>query len=205
MNLLTISPWCVRYLDFPDMMHTCTLKLYLVSLVELLLLQWLTALMLCSLQSYVLDVHPFNPRIAMSAGYDGRIIVWDVSSWLFMSFMLTHYSLHARYVIHSLAISFSRSGRAHLFAYILLGISWLMENFLRKFLNILLKIMSTYWPSICFTTFQVETKSFNFIFVAISILIFATVQKFHMSFEYTESGSLYFHTRRSCSIWRLSY
>jgi hypothetical protein len=30
-------------------------------------------------QSYVLDVHPFNPRIAMSAGYDGRTIVWDVS------------------------------------------------------------------------------------------------------------------------------
>ncbi|XP_048336119.2 uncharacterized protein LOC107406056 isoform X1 [Ziziphus jujuba] len=28
--------------------------------------------------SYVLDVHPFNPRIAMSAGYDGRIIVWDI-------------------------------------------------------------------------------------------------------------------------------
>ncbi|KAB5527371.1 hypothetical protein DKX38_021218 [Salix brachista] len=28
--------------------------------------------------SYVLDVHPFNPRIAMSAGYDGRLIVWDI-------------------------------------------------------------------------------------------------------------------------------
>ncbi|CAK8572720.1 unnamed protein product [Lathyrus sativus] len=28
--------------------------------------------------SYVLDVHPFNPRIAMSAGYDGRTIVWDI-------------------------------------------------------------------------------------------------------------------------------
>ncbi|XP_038700956.1 PH-interacting protein-like isoform X2 [Tripterygium wilfordii] len=28
--------------------------------------------------TYVLDVHPFNPRIAMSAGYDGRIIVWDI-------------------------------------------------------------------------------------------------------------------------------
>lgn len=33
----------------------------------------------CSWQTYVLDVHPFNPRIAMSAGYDGRTIVWDVS------------------------------------------------------------------------------------------------------------------------------
>jgi WD40 repeat protein len=30
-------------------------------------------------QTYVLDVHPFNPRIAMSAGYDGRVIIWDVS------------------------------------------------------------------------------------------------------------------------------
>ncbi|KAH7578253.1 hypothetical protein JRO89_XS01G0359900 [Xanthoceras sorbifolium] len=28
--------------------------------------------------SYVLDVHPFNPRIAMSAGYDGRTIIWDI-------------------------------------------------------------------------------------------------------------------------------
>ncbi|KAF6156947.1 hypothetical protein GIB67_039708 [Kingdonia uniflora] len=28
--------------------------------------------------TYVLDVHPFNPRMAMSAGYDGRTIVWDV-------------------------------------------------------------------------------------------------------------------------------
>ncbi|KAL0388872.1 UNVERIFIED_CONTAM: Bromodomain and WD repeat-containing DDB [Sesamum radiatum] len=27
--------------------------------------------------TYVLDVHPFNPRIAMSAGYDGKTIVWD--------------------------------------------------------------------------------------------------------------------------------
>ncbi|KAL5996374.1 hypothetical protein ACLOJK_026451 [Asimina triloba] len=29
-------------------------------------------------KTYVLDVHPFNPRIAMSAGYDGRTIVWDI-------------------------------------------------------------------------------------------------------------------------------
>ncbi|GAB4843025.1 hypothetical protein Ancab_013002 [Ancistrocladus abbreviatus] len=28
--------------------------------------------------TFVLDVHPFNPRIAMSAGYDGRTIVWDI-------------------------------------------------------------------------------------------------------------------------------
>ncbi|XP_062083588.1 uncharacterized protein LOC133789944 isoform X2 [Humulus lupulus] len=31
-----------------------------------------------SASSYVLDVHPFNPRIAMSAGYDGQTIVWDI-------------------------------------------------------------------------------------------------------------------------------
>jgi hypothetical protein len=35
--------------------------------------------MMVMLQTYVLDVHPFNPRIAMSAGYDGRVIIWDVS------------------------------------------------------------------------------------------------------------------------------
>ncbi|CAL9207093.1 unnamed protein product, partial [Musa hybrid cultivar] len=27
--------------------------------------------------TFVLDVHPFNPRIAMSAGYDGKMIIWD--------------------------------------------------------------------------------------------------------------------------------
>uniref|UniRef100_A0ACD5YPN7 Uncharacterized protein n=1 Tax=Avena sativa TaxID=4498 RepID=A0ACD5YPN7_AVESA len=29
-------------------------------------------------QTFVLDVHPFNPRIAMSAGYDGKTIIWDI-------------------------------------------------------------------------------------------------------------------------------
>lgn len=28
--------------------------------------------------TYVLDVHPFNPRIAMSAGYDGLTYIWDI-------------------------------------------------------------------------------------------------------------------------------
>ncbi|CAA0831983.1 Unknown protein [Striga hermonthica] len=28
--------------------------------------------------TYVLDVHPFNPRIAMSAGYDGKTVLWDI-------------------------------------------------------------------------------------------------------------------------------
>ncbi|KAG9144002.1 hypothetical protein Leryth_013883 [Lithospermum erythrorhizon] len=31
-----------------------------------------------SASTYVLDVHPFNPRIAMSAGYDGKTIIWDI-------------------------------------------------------------------------------------------------------------------------------
>ncbi|GBG59276.1 hypothetical protein CBR_g32291 [Chara braunii] len=31
-----------------------------------------------SQQTYVLDVHPFDPRIAMSAGYDGSVILWDI-------------------------------------------------------------------------------------------------------------------------------
>ncbi|KAK8961052.1 hypothetical protein KSP40_PGU017987 [Platanthera guangdongensis] len=29
-------------------------------------------------KTFVLDVHPFNPRIAMSAGYDGKTIIWDI-------------------------------------------------------------------------------------------------------------------------------
>ncbi|XP_042432587.1 bromodomain and WD repeat-containing protein 1-like isoform X2 [Zingiber officinale] len=28
--------------------------------------------------TFVLDVHPFDPRIAMSAGYDGKLIIWDI-------------------------------------------------------------------------------------------------------------------------------
>lgn len=28
--------------------------------------------------TFVLDVHPYDPRIAMSAGYDGRVFVWDI-------------------------------------------------------------------------------------------------------------------------------
>ncbi|XP_078428519.1 uncharacterized protein LOC144700843 [Wolffia australiana] len=31
-----------------------------------------------SQSTFVLDVHPFNPRIAMSAGYDGKTIIWDI-------------------------------------------------------------------------------------------------------------------------------
>ncbi|KAE8815897.1 Retrovirus-related Pol polyprotein from transposon TNT 1-94 [Hordeum vulgare] len=31
-----------------------------------------------TMKTFVLDVHPFNPRIAMSAGYDGKTIIWDI-------------------------------------------------------------------------------------------------------------------------------
>jgi len=30
-------------------------------------------------QTYILYVHPFTPRIAMGAGYDGHVIIWVVS------------------------------------------------------------------------------------------------------------------------------
>lgn len=40
---------------------------------------FLTRVEIGNVQTYVLDVHPLNPRIAMSAGYDGRVIIWDVS------------------------------------------------------------------------------------------------------------------------------
>lgn len=29
-------------------------------------------------QVFVLDVHPNHPRLAMSAGYDGKVILWDI-------------------------------------------------------------------------------------------------------------------------------
>lgn len=62
----------------------------LIFIFLLILLQWLITLLLNPWQSYVLDVHPFNPRIAMSAGYDGRTIVWDVSL-CFLKFSLQFY------------------------------------------------------------------------------------------------------------------
>lgn len=30
--------------------------------------------------AYILESHPWEPRILMSAGYDGRIILWDVAA-----------------------------------------------------------------------------------------------------------------------------
>lgn len=50
-------------------------------------LQWITIHFSLLGQTYVLDVHPFNPRIAMSAGYDGKTIVWDVSIWFIKPFL----------------------------------------------------------------------------------------------------------------------
>jgi WD40 repeat protein len=28
--------------------------------------------------AHVLECHPWNPRLAFSAGYDGQLIIWDV-------------------------------------------------------------------------------------------------------------------------------
>lgn len=47
-------------------------------------------LLLVFWKTFVLDVHPFNPRIAMSAGYDGKTIVWDVSSHICKSLHSFH-------------------------------------------------------------------------------------------------------------------
>ena len=51
---------------------------------------------LCGHQAdaYILESHPREPRILMSAGYDGRVLLWDVVSgcqfarcgWLFTQF-----------------------------------------------------------------------------------------------------------------------
>lgn len=68
-----------------------------------LLLLILTCRWSNSWQSYVLDVHPFNPRIAMSAGYDGQTIIWDVSFML--SFLILSSPL-AYFVLNCLALCF---------------------------------------------------------------------------------------------------
>lgn len=85
-------------------------------------------------QSYVLDVHPFNPRIAMSAGYDGRTIVWDVSFFSFGSLNLNVTCSSQNRLIYAFVVySFCRYGRAYLFGHMKLDIlSWLMGSFLRK-------------------------------------------------------------------------
>ncbi|XP_010546988.1 PREDICTED: PH-interacting protein isoform X2 [Tarenaya hassleriana] len=47
-----------------------------------------------SASTYVLDVHPFNPRIAMSAGYDGKTIVWDIWEGVpIQIYEISHYKL----------------------------------------------------------------------------------------------------------------
>ncbi|KAL1190949.1 Dynein assembly factor with WD repeat domains 1 [Cardamine amara subsp. amara] len=44
--------------------------------------------------TYVMDVHPFNPRIAMSAGYDGKTIVWDIWEGIpIRIYEISHYKL----------------------------------------------------------------------------------------------------------------
>lgn len=73
-----------------------------------LLLLWLTCLRSNSWQSYVLDVHPFNPRIAMSAGYDGQTIIWDVS---FRFSFLIHCSPLAYFLLSCIVFVFLDLGR----------------------------------------------------------------------------------------------
>ncbi|CAK9145214.1 unnamed protein product [Ilex paraguariensis] len=70
-------------LGFLDQAFLCLAKRALslrgVGLIDSSLLQKSSGSLLCyPWQTYVLDVHPFNPRIAMSAGYDGKTIVWDI-------------------------------------------------------------------------------------------------------------------------------
>jgi WD40 repeat protein len=48
-----------------------------------------------SRQAFVLDPHPFDPRIILSAGYDGRVILWDLSTGAsihgsLLSFIFSH-------------------------------------------------------------------------------------------------------------------
>ncbi|CAN8265504.1 unnamed protein product [Cochlearia groenlandica] len=44
--------------------------------------------------TYVMDVHPMNPRIAMSAGYDGKTIVWDIWEGIpIQIYEISHYKL----------------------------------------------------------------------------------------------------------------
>lgn len=82
-------------------------------------------------QTYVLDVHPFNPRIAMSAGYDGKTIVWDVSFWFFN--VCYHSICYFLLVVEQLVCGVSRYGKAYLSGHMKLdALSWLMENFPRK-------------------------------------------------------------------------
>ena len=83
-------------------------------------------------QTYVLDVHPFNPRIAMSAGYDGKTIVWDVR-YCSQSFSILIYCFASFCSLRTLVYYVSRYGRAYLSGHMKLdALSWLMENFLRK-------------------------------------------------------------------------
>lgn len=38
--------------------------------------------MLCghTQQAHVLEVHPFDPHLAMTAGYDGQVILWNTAT-----------------------------------------------------------------------------------------------------------------------------
>ena len=34
----------------------------------------------CSLQVHIVEFHPIDPRIMMTGGYDGRIVLWNTST-----------------------------------------------------------------------------------------------------------------------------
>lgn len=111
---------------------------------------------LCSWQTYVLDVHPFNPRIAMSSGYDGKTIVWDVS----LQFAESHFILQDLSLVTAcihIFFSLFRFGRAHPSGSTKFHISsWLMESFHRRcllMLNmesliLLILLVSLFWINV---------------------------------------------------------
>lgn len=76
------------------------LLLGLLFLCKLMLFVYIILSLLSLMQTYVLDVHPFNPRIAMSSGYDGKTIIWDVSlSCCFFFFSVSFFCDFDRHVL----------------------------------------------------------------------------------------------------------
>ena len=100
----------------------------------------------------------------MSAGYDGKTIVWDVSFWVPFSFLLKFL-----FVTFSPGLSFhmmlldSRFGKARQFGYMKFLISnWLMGSFLRKFILQVAKLILIYLIYLCFSVFTFA-KAFSLV------------------------------------------
>ena len=69
----------------------------------------------------------------MSAGYDGKTIVWDVRDGSQSFSMLIFCFVGAFCLLRTLVYYVSRYGRAYLSGHMKLdALSWSMENFLRK-------------------------------------------------------------------------